>query len=135
MGVDPRIPIKPHQSEYRARRRQLGVGFDGWLGGGLGVLVALSRGPEWGSRPLNSCKLITINQALFFDLAEGWLNSAGANPFFTPPPNPFHLKAIVSAPFMIVPKKTILALLDRFKLFSIHLLFSQIRSGKKIFKL
>lgn len=46
-GVDPRIPIKPHESEYR-----------GEAGRGEG-------------RPLNSCKLITINQALFFDRARG----------------------------------------------------------------
>lgn len=62
-GVDPRIPVKPHPgSQYRVKRagesdRDGGRGGGREMGGEeTSVLV-----------PLNSCKLITINQALFFE--------------------------------------------------------------------
>jgi hypothetical protein len=71
-GVDPRIPIKPHESEYRGpprprggerRSRRAGRGGGGGSGG-------REEGVAAGGRPLNSCKLITINQALFFGRAR-----------------------------------------------------------------
>lgn len=73
-GVDPRIPIKPHESEYRGEARGRG-------------------------RPLNSCKLITINQALFLERErEGWLNSTAANPSaFIPVSSAPHSSATLAA--------------------------------------
>lgn len=63
-GVDPRIPVKPHPgSQYRVKRT--GESDRDEEGGEVG---------RWGGEeetsvlvPLNSCKLITINQALFFE--------------------------------------------------------------------
>lgn len=63
-GVDPRIPVKPHPgSQYRVKRagesdRDGGRGGGREMGGGEETSVLV---------PLNSCKLITINQALFFE--------------------------------------------------------------------
>lgn len=60
-GVDPRIPIKPHTSPN--------------------IELSGQRSPNgWGDRPLNFCKLITINQALFVERGQGLVKFRGPLP-------------------------------------------------------
>ena len=65
-GVDPGIPIKPHTHTF-APSPNIELQREGWKGA---LAKPRSRevveGEEGRGGPLNSCKLITINQALFF---------------------------------------------------------------------